>query len=105
MVEADPGREALSQVDRALAARPARDGYALTAAVQGLAALRDDVIARHRRDGGTRWRGTLERVNAVISVVMAAEFPLGEMPWAELERARDWLAGIVREEAAHGVSG
>ncbi len=100
MAEANPGRAALDQVDRALAARPIRDGLALTAAVQGLAALRDDVIARHRRDGGTRWRTTLERVNAVISVVMAAEFPLGEMPWAELEHARDWLGEIVRDEEA-----
>ena len=96
--ERHPGRAALAEIDRILAARPARDGHALTAAVQGLAGFRDDAIARHRRDGGPRWRPTLERVNAVISVVIAAEFPIGEVPWGDLEKARGWLADILRDE-------
>ncbi len=98
VAEVGAGRAALGQIDRVLARRPARDGEALTAAVQGLAEFRDHVVERHRRDGGSRYRSTLERVNAVISVVMAAEFPLGEVPWGELEKACGWLDDILRAE-------
>lgn len=105
MAELDDGREALRHIDAALAARPKRDGDALTAAVQRLAAFRDAYAARHRRDGSPRWRGPLERVNAVISVTMAAHYPIGEVPWGELETARGWLDALLAEEAGHAVSG
>ncbi|RYC31692.1 hypothetical protein D3273_12505 [Lichenibacterium minor] len=100
MVEVNAGRDALMQIDKALADRPERDGRTLKAAIQRLAAFRDHVVERHRGEGGTRWRPTLERLNAVVSVVMAAEFPIGEIPWDELSKARDWLDAILREEAA-----
>ena len=98
--EQGPGREALAQIDRVLARRPGRDGPALTAAVQALTRMRDIVIARHRRDGGTRHRARLERVNALISAVLAAEFPLAEVPWEEVEKARAWLDEMLGDEAA-----
>ena len=88
-------REALRRIDEALADRPKRDGATLKAAVQALAQARDAVVALHRHEGGTRWRATLEPLNAVISVVMAAEFPIGEVPWGELDAARGWLAAVV----------
>ncbi len=91
---ADAVHDALAEVDRALEARPKHDGHALSAAVRCLAALRDGIILRQGQDGGTRFRDVLERVNAVLSVVMAAQFPIGEIPWAELEAARGWLAAL-----------
>ncbi len=100
MAELRDGRDALAHIDKALADRPKRDGVTLKSAVQDLAGFRDHVVARHRDEGGTRWRPTLERVNAVVSIVMAAEFPIGEVPWEELSKARDWLDAILRDEAA-----
>jgi hypothetical protein len=92
------GAEALHHIDRTLAARPRRDGHESAAAVRCLATFRDHYVERHRSQGGSRYRATLERVNAVISVAMAAEFPIGEVPWDELEKARGWLDEIVRGE-------
>jgi hypothetical protein len=100
VADAGAGRKALEQIDKILAERPKRDGHALTAAMQALAEYRDHTVERHRREGGTRYRSTLERINAVISVVLGTEFPLGEVPWGELEKARDWLSDILREETA-----
>ena len=105
MAELQAGQDALAHIDKALADRPKRDGATLKSAVQSLAAFRDLFIARHRGEGGTRWRPALERVNAVVSVVMAAEFPIGEVPWDELSKARDWLDAILRDEAAQSPRG
>ena len=98
MADVRAGRDALARIDEALAGRPKRDGRTLNAAIQKLAELRDHVVSRHRSEGGTRWRSTLEQVNAVVSVVMAAEFPVGEVPWDELAKARDWLDAILSDE-------
>lgn len=98
MAGPEAARGALAAIDAALAVRPKRDGAALKSAVQGLADFRDRVVARHRADGGTQWRATLEGVNAVISVVLAVEFPIGEVRWDELEKARGWFAAILDRE-------
>ena len=98
MAEFQAGWAALAHIDRAIADRPGRDGATLKSAVQALAEFRDHFVERHRGDGGTRWRSALERVNAVVSVVMAAEFPIGEVPWDELPKARAWLDAVLREE-------
>lgn len=95
MAEGQAGRDALRHIDKALADRPKRDGATLKAALQALATFRDHLVARHRADGGARFPPTLEHVNAVISVVMAAEFPIGEVQWAELEKARGWLDDVL----------
>ena len=97
MADVSAGREALARIDEALAARPKRDGRTLKGAIQALATFRDHFVARHRAEGGARWRPELERVNAILSVVIAAEFPIGEVPWDELEKARGWLDDLLRE--------
>ncbi len=98
-VTEDPsGRNAVRHLDRAIAARPARDGQALSRAVSSLATFRDLVIAAHRQDGGSRYRSTLDRINAVMSVVLAAEYPIAEIPWEEVDKARSWLVDIVGDE-------
>ena len=91
------GQEALRHLDRAMAAKPRRDGESLSHAVNRLAIFRDHVIGAHRQEGGTRYRTTLDRINAVISVILAAEFPIGEIPWEEVEKARSWLVEVVGE--------
>ena len=105
MADVHAGLDALIHVAQALADRRKRDGATLKAAIQSLAEFRDHVAERHRGDGGTRWRPTLERVNAVISVVMAAAFPIGEVQWGELEKAQDWLDAILRDEDAQSPRG
>ena len=98
-VTEDPsGRDAVRHLDRALAARPIRDGHALSHAVSCLATFRDLVVAAHRRDGGSRYRTTLDRINAVMSIMLAAEFPIAEIPWEEVDKARSWLVDVVGEE-------
>lgn len=99
MAEFQAGRDALAHIDRALAEKPRRDGVTLKAAIQTLAEFREHFTARHRAEGGTRWRPALEKVNAVVSVVLAAEFPIGEVPWDELAKSRDWLDAVLRDEA------
>ena len=91
MVEVNAGRDALMQIDKALADRPERDGRTLKAAIQRLAAFRDHVVERHRGEGGTRWRPTLERLNAVVSVVMAAKASSYQSPIAPSRKSpEDW---------------
>ena len=99
LVTDDPsGRDALQHLDHAIAAKPVRDGRALSEAVSRLATFRDMVIAAHRREGGSRYRTTLDRINAVMSVILAAEFPIGEIPWEEVDKARSWLVDVVGDQ-------
>lgn len=82
-------RQALDAIDEALRERPQTDGHVLSVAAQHLSVLRDRLAAE------TADRQALSRVNAVISIVLACHFPLGVIPWGELEKARGWLAGLV----------
>ena len=100
VTEHPSGRDALRHLDRAIAARPVRDGEALSGAVSRLAIFRDHVIAAQRQDGGSRYRTTLHRINAVMSVILAAEFPIGEIPWEEVDKARSWLDDVVGDPAS-----
>ena len=80
--------EALAKLDQVLAGRPRADPHLLTEATQTLCAERD------ARAAGGASRAELEPLNAVISVVLAAHYPVGGTPWSELEAARGWLAGL-----------
>lgn len=96
MPDEPPGRRALAAIDRVLAGRPHKDDPDLSQAAEGLAAMRDELVARLRRgEGGTDLRERLGRLNAVISLVLANHFPLGATPWDELGKARDTLAGLL----------
>ena len=85
----EPGAAALAGLDRVLAERPHADGHVLSSVAHELSALRDQLAV-----SGERQR--LGHVNAVISVVLAAHYPLGAVPWDELQKARAWLAEAVR---------
>ena len=87
------GEAALAALDRALAAKPTRDGHAFSETTEHLCALRDRMIAERRDGGGSR--ETLERLNSVLSTALAGHFPLGNTPWPEVEHARAALATLV----------
>ena len=37
------------------------------------------------------------RLNSVLAVVLGCQFPLTDVPWQDLERARGWLADLVAQ--------
>jgi hypothetical protein len=80
------GERALQALDQALAARPRRDGDAFTAATDHLCRLRDGLVAARR--AGAEVAVPLERVNAILSLVLAGHFPIGDTDWASVEQAR-----------------
>jgi hypothetical protein len=93
----------LAEIDKALAAKPRKDDTALAQATTALCTLRDAMIERHRArplTGDDRTR--LLHLNAVISTVLAVHFPLGEVQWGELEKARGWLGDLLRFEGGPG---
>ena len=82
-------------IDQALAERPEGDGALFSTAAQHLSAARDQMARAQRAQGATdASRLALEHVNAVISIVLACRFPLGGIPWGELEKCRAWLGRI-----------
>lgn len=84
----------LAALDEALADAPKRNGEAFSRAVRCLSEFRDELIATEgRRTEASRQR--LVRLNAILSMVMAGHFPLGEPPWDEIKKARGWLAEMA----------
>jgi hypothetical protein len=92
------GHSALAALDKVLAQKPHKDDHGLSATMQCLTRFRDEVIAVQRTRPCTHAeRQTLARLNSVIGVVFAAHFPLGTVPWGEVEKARGWLADLAEE--------
>lgn len=101
MANEAPAHAALAELDKALAAKPHAEGHTFSTTAHELSLLRNRMAARQRELGPTaESRRRLEHVNAVISVVLAGHFPLGAVPWPELEKARAWLAALLDEDAA-----
>ena len=93
---ASAGRRALEHIDQQLAEQPKKNGHVLSQATLCLSEFRDQLVAEWRANGiGPDKRTRLEHVNAVITIVLGIHFPLGDIPWAELDKARGWLAEIV----------
>ena len=94
-----PGHQALSHIDQVLGEKPRKNDHALSQATMQLAEFRDRLIAQRRQHGlSEHQQKQLGHVNAVITVVLGIHFPLGEIPWHELEKARGWLDEVVRED-------
>lgn len=92
---ARPGREALEAIDAILGARPHKDDYRISQAAELLCAWRETLIARE--ENAVR-RDRLERLNAVLAMVLAAHFPIGATPWDDLAKARGWLSDLLADE-------
>ena len=102
MTDSAPSRDALEILDLILSKKPKKDDMNLSRATECLTCLREVLIQRQRMAGATsKSREDLAELNAVLSVVLGSHFPLGETPWDELEKARDWLAGLVAEASGH----
>ena len=92
---------ALEALDRALAARPRLDGQAFTEATQPLCVYRDALrhAVRAAPDDLTI-RRRLKAANLAITLLLAGHFPLGEIPWKDVEGLRIHLVAMRREDAA-----
>jgi hypothetical protein len=93
----DAPAEGLAAIDKALAQRPHKDDLALQAATRALCAYRDVLIEKRRETGASDDARRLEHLNAVISVVAGVHYPLKDVPWDELAKARGWLAALIGE--------
>jgi hypothetical protein len=94
---------ALAELNKALREKPHLEGHTLSMAAHELSLLRDRIAGQQDEAGADPDSlRQLEHVNAAISVVMGAHFPLGNIPWAELEKARDWLAALADDPAGKG---
>ena len=95
------GKAALDALDAVIAGKPRKSGHDFTAATKHLARFRDELVARHRAAGDEAShavRAQLTRVNAVISAVLAGHFPIGPIPWPEIEKARNMFAEVAAGE-------
>lgn len=90
------GRRALAVLDKLLGERPHKVGHEFSEASRCLAAYRDELIEAVRAGGGDADRERLAGVNAVLSVVIGGHFPLGDIPWEHIEKARGRLAAVLR---------
>lgn len=90
------GHTALAQIDKLLSERPRKVGHDFSEATRCLAEFRDILIAQCRQaDSKPDWE-RLEKVNAVLAVIIGGHFPLGEIPWGHIEKARALLAQAVQ---------
>ncbi len=92
------GQASLEALDKVIADKPHKVGHDFSAAAKHLCAYRDELIQRYRAAGDEEThqvRERLGRVNAVISTVLAGHFPLGPIPWPEIEKAREQLREVV----------
>ena len=102
MASDDAGRAALAAIDRALKHRPEKDGHDFAEAATHLARYRDAMIERQRDAlAPPVARERLARLNSILSVVLGGHFPLGSIPWHEIELARGWLADLIDEAVAN----
>ena len=92
----EAGRTALQVIDKLLAERPEKIGHDFSEATRCLAAFRDELIHNRRSNPSSQDRERLAKVNTVLAVVVGAHFPLGDIPWSQLEQARALLAVTLR---------
>lgn len=91
----EPGHTALRLVDKLLAERPTKVGHDFSEATRCLAAFRDELIHHSRANPSSQDRERLAKVNTVLAVIVGAHFPLGEIPWSQIEKARGLLAATL----------
>ena len=89
--------DALRSLELLLEERPSVVHDAIEQATRHTVAVRDALIAA-RRDGENGHDDALRRVNALLSLIVAAEFPLVGVRWKRIESARDALAKLASEQ-------
>ena len=98
------GRDAIAAIDQVLSDRPNKVGHDFSDATRHLASWRDALAQRWRRSAAEADRRALERVNAAISVILGGQFPLGQVPWQEIEKVRQDLGSLADQRATEGGS-
>ncbi len=90
--------QAAQQLDAALGAAPATIVAQVDVVERVVSRLRDGLIA-HRRAGSatTHTSAALDRLNAVLSLIVAVEYPQGAIMLNYIEQARDSLRAIAAE--------
>ena len=100
----DNAKHALRMLDKLLKERPDRVGHHFSEATRCLSGFRNELIDRWRPTHDVADKRRLEQVNAVISVVVGGHFPLGPVPWPEIEQARQSLAAVVENGKANATA-
>jgi hypothetical protein len=100
MTGEEAGREGLRRIDEALSRKPKRDGRAALTDATGLLCVYRDSLIEASRSGRPQDRERLSHINAIISVVAGVQFPLGDAPWEDLEKARGWLSDLLQTAPA-----
>ena len=105
--EPDPGHRALEAFDRVLGEKPdsgttgrGREqlGHDFSETTRLICGYRDILIQAQRKDGVTpASQVRLQEVNSVLSTVLGGHFPLGDIPWPLLEKARDAFAKLLAQ--------
>ena len=90
------GRAALHALDAALDSKPKKDGPDFATTTEHLCAMRDIMIGELREQPAAD-RDKLERLNAIISTSLTGHFPLGNIPWDEVQHAREKLKELLSE--------
>jgi hypothetical protein len=89
-------QDAEAQLERIIAENPEPLSEAFSDVVRRLVRLRDELIERHRR-GATEevppdW---LDRTNAILSLLVGAEYPVKAFHWDNICQARDALHDML----------
>jgi hypothetical protein len=92
-------QQAVDRLKQALHAPPSSIRKAVDEAEQMVAQLRDGVI-QHVRQAGTspaapRWHTALERINAALSLIVGAEYPVAGIQRSTIEQAAETLAHVL----------
>lgn len=88
--------DALAQLEHIVERHPDKLSEAMAEAVRRLVRLRDELIDR-RRGGDTSpmARDWLDRTNAILSLLVGAEYPVKSIHWKSVNEARDALREMV----------
>lgn len=87
-------RDGLAALDRALSGEAAPENDPIAEATRCTAGLRDELIARARR-GDAGAAQLLAQANALLSELVAAEFPVAGFRRERIEKARDAYRALV----------
>jgi hypothetical protein len=92
-------RDAVGKLDYLLRNHPAEIADELSDAVRCVVSLRDSMIEHRHEAGATPEQDAhLQKVNAVISAIIAGEVPLMGIRWKRIEGARDLLKQVLSEQ-------
>ena len=102
MSPAELARSCLAQLEDALKRPPDQLGEEVDQVERDLASLRDQLITQLRSTGQ---RAGLDRVNAVLSLVVGLEYPAAGIQRSLIEQARDALRALLDSGELAGTGG